>query len=119
MILSRAFCEYVLRPRNVWRAALFFRNTYVPDESFYQTSMMNSRFGNNLVNDNRRYIDWTTGPERPRVLRMEDLPRLRESNALFARKVDARIDPELVDALETGLIEMDTSISAIETERSR
>jgi hypothetical protein len=100
MILSRSFCEHVATRSNVWRARLFFRNTYVPDESFYQTLLMNSPFRHTLVNDNRRFIDWTSGPERPRILRTSDLSRLTNCDALFARKVNARIDNTLVERLE-------------------
>ena len=100
MILSRDFCEYVANSSNVWRAQLFFRNTYVPDESFYQTLLMNSPFRHTLINDNRRFIDWTSGPERPRILRMSDLFRLTESDALFARKVSAKKDNALIERLE-------------------
>jgi hypothetical protein len=100
MILSRAFCEYATNLRHIWRYSLFFRNIYVPDESFYHTLLMNSPFRDTLVNDNRRYIDWVSGPERPRVLRMSDLPLITASGAFFARKVNWDVDPELGRALQ-------------------
>ena len=100
MILSRDFCEFVSRRTNVWRYIGFFRNTYVPDESFYPTVLMNSKWRHRLTPENLRFVDWTSGPERPRILRLEDLDRLLSSGALFARKLNADVDESLLDSLE-------------------
>jgi len=103
MILSRSFCEFVANPANVWRYVIFFRNTYVPDETFYQTILMNSPWRDRVIQENLRFIDWGTGPERPRILRADDWGRLRASNALFARKFSPRIDDGILDRLEKAL----------------
>lgn len=100
MTLNRASCEYLALSPEVTRYRRFFRNTKIPDESFFQTVILNSRFRDSVINDHGRYIDWTSGPEYPRVLRMEDVPRLERSPAFFVRKVDATVDGGLVDWLE-------------------
>ena len=76
-----------------------FRFTFCPDEFFFQTAVEN--FGSRSTNlvDPQRYIDWETGPEHPRVLRAEDLERIRNSGMLFARKCDSTIDSKLIDDL--------------------
>lgn len=67
----------------------FFKNTVCSDELFFQTIIMNSRYKDQVVNDNLRYIDWsviTNGS--PKVLLREDIERARKTNKIFARKVN-------------------------------
>jgi hypothetical protein len=103
MILSRDFCEYVSRPAETRRFRAFFRHTLVPDESFFQTVIMNSEFRDSVVNDYKRQIDWERGPEHPRVFTMEDEDVLLGSSAFFARKFDPSVDDEILRVLEDRL----------------
>ena len=113
----------------------FYRFTECPDELFFHTIIMNSPFAPRAANYelyqawssgtpaqektdqtrlpegsfNLRYIDWTGpyGGERgyPYILDERDLPRLRETECIFARKFDTvrsagllgRIDDELLN----------------------
>lgn len=77
----------------------FYRNTYIPDEMYFQTVLMNSHFKKTLCNNNLRYIDWEQGPEYPRILRFEDLQLLKTSTYLYARKFDDAIDMKIRTAL--------------------
>jgi hypothetical protein len=81
----------------------FFRHVDIPDELFFQTVIMNSELAGSVVNDNLRYIDWTRGP-RPALLEARDLPTLRASPKLFARKFDAFHDAEILDLIDTQLL---------------
>jgi hypothetical protein len=83
--------------------ARFFRRTAFPDETFFQTILASSPLNDTLVNDNRRYIRWTGGAS-PETLRRADLPELRRSPALFARKLDASVDESLLDAIDDELL---------------
>ena len=56
------------------------------DEIWIQSIIMNSPFKEKVINDDIRYIDWTTGPDFPKTLNSEDFPMLMASNSLFARK---------------------------------
>jgi len=103
VILTREFCRYVSSWRNTWRYRLFFRNTYVPDEAFFQTVIMNSPLRGTVAQDNRRFIDWWSGPERPRILRSEDIDRVLASDAWFARKFDEAVDGVVLRQLEEWL----------------
>ena len=49
-----------------------------------------------------RAIDWERG--QPYVYRMEDLEPLLQSDYLFARKFDLKVDGEIVNALFQRLI---------------
>ena len=96
--LSRQCLEYVAtRDPELVR---FFRWSAVPDESFFQTLLMNSPLAETLVNDDLRYIDWSEGEASPRVLTSFDLERMLRSSALFARKFDPRVDTGVIDALD-------------------
>lgn len=69
---------------------IFFKNTFCGDEIYFHSIIMNSKFKKNVVNDNKRYIDWNTGPDKPRTLTEQDLPKLynENNNKLWARKLD-------------------------------
>ncbi|WP_051304705.1 beta-1,6-N-acetylglucosaminyltransferase [Chitinilyticum litopenaei] len=64
----------------------FFRHTLVPDEMMFQTLLWHSPLREQLSGDPLRLIDWTPGAWSPRTLGLDDLPQLRRSAALFARK---------------------------------
>jgi hypothetical protein len=81
----------------------FFRHVDIPDEVFFQTVLMNSELAGSVVNDNLRYIDWTRGA-RPALLEARDLPALRASPKLFARKFDVCHDGEILDLVDTELL---------------
>jgi hypothetical protein len=103
-MLSRTCTEYVARVV-VHRPDVvrFFRHVDIPDELFFQTIVLNSQYADSVVNDNLRYIDWTRGP-RPAVLDAGDLPALRESPKLFARKFDVNHDAEVLDLIDSDLL---------------
>ncbi len=83
------------------RLVRYMKYSRHPDELFFQTTLMNSDLRETVVNDELRYIDWepVEGPP-PKILRIDDLPRLRSSGKLFARKFDERVDSDVLDALD-------------------
>jgi hypothetical protein len=99
--LSRACLEYVAARDP--ELTSFFRWSSSPDEAYFQTVLMNSPLADTLVNDDLRYVDWSEGGASPKVLTSWDLERMLRSPALFARKFDARIDPDVIDALDAHI----------------
>lgn len=117
----------------------FYRFTECPDELFFQTIIMNSPFATKAANyelyrkwssetpapektdDSRlpegsfnlRYIDWTGpyGGERgyPYILDERDLPRLHETECLFARKFDTDRSAGLLDRIDDELLNLHTA----------
>lgn len=73
----------------------FYKNTFVPDEMLFHTVLLNSQLSDQIINNNLRYIDWSNGPECPRILRMDDLHKLKSSKKMYARKFDDLIDQEV------------------------
>lgn len=105
-IVSRRFCQFVCHDPSVDRYKAFYRNTFIADEGFFQTVMMNTAEHGQIVNDDLRMIDWVPDGDiklRPRTFRTEDAAALTASSALFARKFDAEEDSRILDILEAHL----------------
>ncbi|WP_406857035.1 beta-1,6-N-acetylglucosaminyltransferase [Alsobacter sp. KACC 23698] len=78
----------------------YFRSVLIPDESFFQTVLVNSRRFN-LVNDNLRYVDFRGSRHgHPKSLDLDDLPVLVGSSSYFARKFDWPQSVPVLDALK-------------------
>ena len=88
------------------RFKTFYRRSFIPDEAFFQTLMMNSVNQGEVVNDDLRTIDWVPDGDiklRPRTFVTADRLRLTLSPDLFARKFDEEEDAEIFDLLEAHL----------------
>jgi Core-2/I-Branching enzyme len=82
----------------------FFRRVFIPDELFFQTLLVNSELRNRIVNDNLRYMRWTTTGSGPEVLRVDDFDQLRDTDKLFARKFDQGADGLVLQLIEEHLL---------------
>lgn len=102
-IVSRRFCEFVCHDPDADRFKRFYRNTFIADEGFFQTVMMNTAAHDEVTGDDLRAIDWVPdGPIklRPRTFTLVDAARLTTGADLFARKFDAEVDDEILKLLE-------------------
>jgi len=75
------------------------RYTRCADEIWVQTILLNSPLCDQIENNSKRYVDWSSGPEYPKILRMEDYDKILQSNGFFARKIDSNVDKEIFDKL--------------------
>jgi len=106
MILSRKFCEFVSYSPEVDRFKRFYRHTFIADEGFFQTVIMNCSYEGTIVNDDKRIIVWVplgTIKLRPRDFTSKDAKFLLASQGLFARKFDETVDAEILNILESNL----------------
>lgn len=78
----------------------FFRHTKMPDETFFQTVLLSSPLAGTVDKELLHYQDWSSGSAHPATLGAADLPQLRASGKLFARKFDAELDSEILDLLD-------------------
>lgn len=79
----------------------FFRRTYISDEFFFQTILLNSHLKEKIVNDDLRHIDWSGRyGAYPTIFRKDDFNELRSSSKLFARKFDSSVDSDVLDMLD-------------------
>ena len=75
-----------------------YKWTNCADEIFFQT-LIKQINGINIINNCLRYIDWESGPEHPRTLRINDYEKIMKSGNLFARKFDEAVDNEIIDKI--------------------
>jgi Core-2/I-Branching enzyme len=105
-IVTRGFCEFVCHNPAADRFKDFYRNTFIADEAFFQTVMMNSGEHGAVINDDLRMIDWVPDGDiklRPRNYGVGDFAELQGSANLFARKFDAEDDDQIFSMLEKHL----------------
>ena len=106
MILTRACCEFICHDKEVQKFEDFYRNTFIADEGFFQTVLMNSSFRGAIVNDDKRAIIWVADGDiklRPKTFTTHDLGFLLQGNNLFARKFDEIAYPQIMEMLEDNL----------------
>jgi len=61
---------------------------------------MSSPLAETVDNEELHYLDWSARNAHPATLTAADLPKLRASERLFARKFDAAVDSEILDLLD-------------------
>jgi len=106
MILSRKFCEYICYSPEVKRFKGFYRHSFIPDEGFFQTVIMNTNYKGTIVNDDKRTIVWVPMgiiKLRPKDFISKDAEFLLASQGLFARKFDETVDTGILSILESNL----------------
>jgi Core-2/I-Branching enzyme len=104
--VSRQFCEFVTAHPDAQRFKTFYSASFIADEGFFQTVMMNTPHHGRMMNDDLRKIDWVPDGDiklRPRNFGVQDMPELAASPDLFARKFDQGTDPLVLGLLEAHL----------------
>lgn len=96
--LSRPALDYVRTFVRHERAFVrYYRHVYLPDESFFQTILLNSPLADTVENDDLHYVDWSTGKSNPKMLEVENIERAISSGKPFARKFN---DEAVLDAID-------------------
>jgi hypothetical protein len=78
----------------------FFKHVELPEESFYQTVILNSSLRHRVINNHLRFIDWSQYREHPAILTTAHTSELLGSDHLFARKFDQSKDAEVLDVID-------------------
>jgi hypothetical protein len=101
--LNRRSVEYMVdyAERNPKLIKYYRRVGFAPNESFYPTILGNNPDLDLITNDHRRFIRWSH-PEtgHPDVLSSAGLDAITSSGKDFARKIDSRKDPRILDLLD-------------------
>ncbi|MEA5141216.1 beta-1,6-N-acetylglucosaminyltransferase [Arcicella rigui] len=92
--------EYLDANQNVVN---FFKFTWGSDEIVFQTILYNSKYKKDIISDNLMYIDWSEGKPSPKTFTIKDLPEIRNSDKLFARKFNQQVDTEILNAIDLML----------------
>jgi hypothetical protein len=104
--VTRSFCEFVCNDTRVARYRRFYRRSFIADEAFFQTVIMNHGDHGQVMNDDLRMIDWVPDGDiklRPRNFGSADIAALKRSPDLFARKFDGHEDRQVLGMLEAHL----------------
>jgi hypothetical protein len=83
----------------------FLRFTWACDEFALITILKNSVYKDKIINESYRYIEFPEGKSQPRILGIDDYYMLKESKKLFGRKFDSEIDTNILDKLDSYVIE--------------
>ncbi len=98
--LTRECTEYLLSKKSFIEEN--FVDTMFPDEMFAQTTIMNSKYADSVVNHNLRYISWGwRNGNNPAILDRTDFPLIVEREKFFARKIDPEVSKELLLLIES------------------
>ncbi len=82
--INRSAAEYIV---NNWKRYFkFFRYTRIPDESIFQTILLNSEFKSSIINHNLRYLV-LKNTHHPKYLDENNIESIKNENALFCRKI--------------------------------
>jgi hypothetical protein len=83
-------------------AAAYFRFVLMPDENIFQMILLaaGSPLRDTIVNEDLRYMHWAGNS--PPTLTAADVPEMRASHKLFARKLDLAVEPATYDALDAA-----------------
>lgn len=100
--ITDAFAKYVLSKRDFIKQNFKWSNC--PDELFMQTILKSSPFlcnlykeTNNYFYGNMRLVDFKRG--NPYIYRSKDINEIKDSAYLFIRKVDERIDKNILELI--------------------
>lgn len=101
--ITNDFAHFVVKEYKNYRK--HFRFAQISDELIWQTLIMNSPYKDNLYlsgfrNDYSacmRYIDWNRG--NPYVFRIDDFDMLMNSECMFARKFDEKVDKDIIEKI--------------------
>jgi hypothetical protein len=82
----------------------FLQFVWASDEFAFSSLVMNSPFREKVYKHHLRYIDWSERKASPKTFTVADLDALLNSDRFIARKFDATIDNNVIDAIETELL---------------
>lgn len=105
-VLNEHFIEYLFNSDKLLDSyKSYFGNKIVPDESFFQTIIMDSPYKDNLKN-NLTYIDWSENASSPKTFKLDDYEEIISSNFFMARKFDIDVCGDIIDKIieEVGSI---------------
>ena len=78
----------------------FFKTNLHPGEMFLQTVLLNSPLKDTVTNLNLHYVKFPPESGHPVFLTAEEFDEISSKEELFARKIDSRIDAEILDLLD-------------------
>jgi hypothetical protein len=85
----------------------WYKRTFLPDESFFATILLNqAKF--NILLDNKRYVHWNPKDPlaaSPQAIQRLNIDEILNSGAHFARKFDSTVDSSVLDFIDQRITE--------------
>ena len=84
----------------------YFENSIIPDECFFQTLFMNSKYNNKRF-DNLTYVNWGNNRRSPEIILINDYNKLLNISGqkYFARKFDYDYDKKIVNKIGEEMLQ--------------
>jgi len=85
----------------------YYQFVSVPDESFFQTALLNCNVpevSQNLRRGNLHLIKWDPPFIHPRIFSERDWNLINKSSSLFARKFDEALFPDILNQVDTNIL---------------
>ena len=99
--LNRLCVEYIIHNKNKYNLYNRLKDTFVPEEIYIPTLLLNSPLASTIKNDNLRYISWHFKHNNiPAILDEQDLVEISRSKYFFIRKIDPNISRKLIEQIE-------------------
>ena len=93
--------HHVLEQRaRLGRVESYLSRCSVPDEALLPTLLLNDAEHLRILPERRRHIRWVEGRANPELLGLEDVTAMAGAGDWFARKVDSRLTPRVLDRLD-------------------
>ncbi|ARV58414.1 hypothetical protein BZZ01_06970 [Nostocales cyanobacterium HT-58-2] len=107
--LSRECAEFVYNfIQENPKVVNYFKYVDIPDEMFFQTIILNSKFNHDVINKNLWHIDWDNpNPDYPATMEKKDFDTLMKSPKLFARKFDISRDSDILSMLDKHILNVE------------
>lgn len=100
--LHRSLLEHMQTDPFTYELFTELKTTFIPDEAFFQTYIMNSKFRDTVSQDYGRLILRPGPVPRVKVFDKDDSKVIAKSKALFGRKFDMRHDSDIVNEVLTA-----------------
>jgi len=95
--LHRTLIEYMRKDQFMLDLFGILKNTFIPEEAFFQTYIMNSKFRDTINQNYGRLIIRPGSVPRVKIFDMSDLEMIVGSDKLYGRKFDTRVDNQIID----------------------
>lgn len=112
--LSKDCIEYIyehVRTETGKNLIKFLKKTRHSGETYFQTVLMNSKYKDQVVNKDLRYILWKVALDEqghPEVLTTQNFEGIASSECLFGRKFNLAVDAEIFDMIDEQLLSLDS-----------
>lgn len=103
---SRALIEHILKEHlGTSKWVRFYKYSLIPDEMYFHTITMHSKFASDVQNDFLREVEWGGGDgTHPIIWTKNDFERLSSTKNFWARKFEDDVDSEIMDLIDSKIL---------------